>query len=179
MVLWLSEIRLLVDPSLDPQGSIMDGQSFDAFWRILLYNRGTRFDYRSPNKQADKGLAVAFGYWYLWKKLQMARRWRDNRLDWVFHNELLRVLAEPFEEAEGRVRCARNFFVSQCGRAGWVPFRTRIGDQICVFQGMRIPLVLRPQSNRWEIIGACYVHELMDGEIWDLSGLSWEFMHFI
>jgi hypothetical protein len=157
----------------------MDGQSFDIFWRTLVYNRGPRFDYNSPNQRADDALGVAFGYWYLWKKFAMARRWQDNFTTWAIHNRLLKTLAEPFEEAEGRVQHARSFFVSRLGRIGWVPFRTRTGDRVCVFKGMRIPMVLRPVNDRWEIIGACYVHTLMDGELWDLADLRWEFMRFV
>jgi hypothetical protein len=179
MVYWLSELRMLADPSLSATGSIMDGPSFDAFWRTLVYNRGPRFNYNSPNKRADDALAIAFGYWYLWKKLQMSRRWQDNLATWAIHDRLLKTLAQPFEEAEGRVRYARNFFVSRLGRIGWVPFRSRVGDRVCVFQGMRIPMILRPAKDRWEIIGACYIHGLMDGELWDLSDLCWTFMRFV
>jgi len=179
MVYWLSEIRLLADPSLNARGSIMDGQSFDAFWRTLVYNRGPRFDDSSPNQCAGKELAAAFGYWYLQKKLQMARRGQNGSANWKLFARILQKMAEPFEEAEGRVRDARNFFVSRCGRIGWVPFRTQIGDKVCFFQGVRIPFVVRQQSDRWEIIGACYVHGLMDGEIWDQDGLKWTFMRFV
>lgn len=34
MVCWLSTIRMLADPALDTQGSIMDGQSFEAFGEL-------------------------------------------------------------------------------------------------------------------------------------------------
>lgn len=179
MVYWLSAVRKLADPSLDAQGSIMDGQSFCTFWRTLVYNRGQRFDYGSLNKKASNHLGVAFGYWYLWKKFQMAKPWRSDVLAWISGDGILKKLAEPFEEAEGRVQYARNFFVSRYGRIGWVPFRTRVGDRICVFRGVRMPFVLRPQRDRWEIIGACYVHGLMDGEVWDLTGIEWEFMRFV
>jgi hypothetical protein len=179
MVYWLSEIRMLADPTLSATGSIVDGPSFDAFWRTLVYNRGPRFDYDSPNQRADSALAIAFGYWYLEKKLQMSRRWEDDPITWAIHDRLLKTLAEPFEEAECKVRHARRFFVSRLGRIGWAPFRTRVGDQVCVFQGMRIPIILRPAEDLWEIIGACYVHELMDGELWDLNDLCWTFMRFM
>jgi hypothetical protein len=179
MVHWLSEIRLLADPALDSKGSIMDGSSFDAFWRTLIYNRGPRFDYSSPNQRADDSLAISFGYWYLWKKFQMARPWKYDLLAWALHDRLLKKLAEPFEEAEDRVQYARDFFVSRLGRIGWVPFRTQVGDQVCALQGMRIPLILRARGGRWEVIGACYVHGLMDGELWDLGGLRWVFMNFV
>ncbi|KAH3919705.1 hypothetical protein HBH56_017690 [Parastagonospora nodorum] len=179
MVYWLSEIRMLADPTLSATGSIMDGPSFDAFWRTLLYNRGPRFDYNSPNQQADGALAIAFGYWYLWKKLQISRRWKDDLMSSVIYDRLLQTLAGPFEEAEGKVRHARRFFVSRLGRIGWAPFGTQVGDRVCVFQGMRIPMILRPANDLWEIIGACYVHGLMDGELWDLSDLCWTFMRFM
>lgn len=109
----------------------------------------------------------------------MAKPWRSDVLAWTSGDGILKKLAEPFEEAEGRVQYARNFFVSRYGRIGWVPFRTRVGDRICVFRGVRMPFVLRPQRDRWEIIGACYVHGLMDGEVWDLTGIEWEFMRFV
>lgn len=109
----------------------------------------------------------------------MTRRWEKDLLTWAIHDKFLEKLAEPFEEAEGRVRNARKFFVSQRGRIGWIPFRAQARDQLCVFRGMRIPLVLRPQGSKWEILGPCYVHGLMDGELWDLDGLCWEFMSFV
>jgi len=179
MVYWLSEIRRLADPTLSANDSMMDGFLFDSFWRTLVYNREPCFNYSSPNQQPSNGLAISFGYWYLLKKLQMTRRWHDDILKYAFHSTILGKLAAPFEEAEGRVRDARNFFVSQQGRIGWVPFRTQAGDRVCVLYGMRIPVTLRSQGNRWEFIGACYVHDLMDGEVWDLDGLQWEFLSFV
>ncbi|KAH7079379.1 hypothetical protein BKA63DRAFT_265764 [Paraphoma chrysanthemicola] len=179
MVYWLEEIRMLADPSLSATGSIMDGPSFDTFWRTLVYNRGPRFNQSSPNQPADGALAVAFGYWYLEKKYHMAGRWKDDARAWVICDRLLQTLAEPFAESEGRVRHARKFFVSRYGRIGWVPFRTRVGDRVCVFRGMRMPIIIRPDNDRWEIIGACYVHGLMDGELWDLRDLFWTFMRFV
>ncbi|KAK5655756.1 hypothetical protein OQA88_5293 [Cercophora sp. LCS_1] len=180
MVRWLSEIRMLVDPTLRDSDSIMSGgASFDAFWRILTYNRGPEFNYESPNQKPAQWLGISFGYWYLWKKLQMKRLWEQNLLQHAMFSQTLAVLADPFDKAEGRVRDARRFFVSKNGKFGWVPRRTEVGDLVCVFQGMRIPVIMRPRSGRWEFIGACYVHDLMDGEIWGLDGLKWGFMSFV
>jgi hypothetical protein len=179
MVHWLSNIRKLADPTLNPRDSVMAGSSFDTFWRTLVYNRGTSYNYDAPNRRPGAGLALSFGYWYLFKKFQMMKRFEDGPLKWVCHTKILEKLAAPFEEAEARVREARKFFVSPLGRIGWVPFRTKVGDQICVFFGMRVPVVLRHHGERWEFIGACYVHGVMDGEAWDLEGLQWDFMSFV
>ena len=159
-----SEIRLLADPTLSARGGMMDGSSFDAFWRTLVYNCEPHFNYDSPNQRPKAWLGISFGYWYLFKKLHMTKRWQDNPVNWALQCWILEKLAAPFEEAEGRVRRARNFFVSQQGRIGWVPFRTQAGDRVCVFHGMRIPVILRSQGDRWEFIGACYVHGLMQGQ---------------
>lgn len=107
----------------------------------------------------------------------MAKPWRNNVSTWAIGDRVLKKLGEPFEEAEDRVRYARKFFVSRYGRIGWVPFRTRVGDRICVFQGVRAPFVLRPERGRWEIIGACYVHGSWMGRFGilpELSGSSYD-----
>lgn len=109
----------------------------------------------------------------------MKRLWQQNPLQEAIFSQILRTLAEPFNKAEGRVRYRRRFFISENGRFGWVPLRTEVGDRICVFRGMRIPVIIRPRGDRWEFIGACYIHESMDGEIWDLDGLQWRFMSFV
>lgn len=180
MVVWLSEIRILMDPTLRAPDSIMSGShtSFDAFWRALVYNREPQFNYQSPNRRPANWLGISFGYWYLWKKLMMKRLWQQNILQHALFAQILKTLADPFDKAEGRVRDARCFFVSENGRFGWVPFRTEVGDRVCVFRGIRIPFIMRPQGDQWEFIGACYVHGSMDGEIWDLDSLRWGFMSF-
>ncbi|KAH8587764.1 heterokaryon incompatibility protein-domain-containing protein [Bisporella sp. PMI_857] len=181
MVYWLSEIRSLADPTLQATDSIMSGsqESFDAFWRTLVYNREPQFNYQSPNQKPADWLGISFGYWYLWKKLMMKRLWQQKFLQEAIFSEALRKLAGPFDKAESRVRHGRHFFVSENGRFGWVPLRTKVGDRVCVFRGMRIPVIMRPRGDRWEFIGACYVHGWMDGEIWDLDGLQWRFMSFV
>jgi hypothetical protein len=178
MVSWLSEIRTLADPTLQSP-DIMSGSCFDAFWRTLVYNREPQFNYQSPNQKPADWLGISFGYWYLWKKLMMKRLWQQNIVQDAFFSQLLKTLADPFDKAEGRVRGGRRFFVSKNGRFGWVPLRTKVNDRVCVFRGMRIPVLMRPQGNKWEFIGACYVHGSMDGEIWDLDGLQWRFMSFV
>ena len=181
MVYWLSEIRTLADPTLRAPDSIMSGSraSFDAFWRTLVYNREPQFNYQSPNQKPADWLGISFGYWYMWKRLMMERLWQQNTLQEAIFSQILRTLAEPFDKAEGRVRGGRRFFASENGRFGWVPLRTEVGDRVCVFRGMRIPAIMRPRGDRWEFIGACYVHGSMDGEIWDLDGLQWRFMSFV
>ena len=44
--------------------------------------------------------------------------------------------------------------------------RANIGDQICVFIGACVPFVIRKLGgrNEYQLVGKCYVHDIMDGE---------------
>ena len=53
------------------------------------------------------------------------------------------------------------------GYVGLVPRLAEVGDYIVLAKGGRLPLVLRPKGKEWEFIGDCYVHGMMDGELWD------------
>jgi hypothetical protein len=151
----------------------MARSSFDAFWRTLVYNRD------QYNQPAPAHIAISFGYWYMWKKLVQTRRWEQDMLTYHWQSSLLKNLSRPFEMADTRVLGARNFFISEQGRIGWAPFRARAGDRLCIFQGMRVPGVVRAAGNAWEFIGGCYIHGLMDGEAWDLVGEDWEFVKLV
>ena len=47
---------------------------------------------------------------------------------------------------------------------GLGPAEASTGDVISVLGGLQIPLVLRQVKEHFIIIGACYVHGIMDGE---------------
>lgn len=175
---WLAEIRLLSDSTLRPNSSITDGSSFDAFWRTLVYNRGTNNE-TSPNDTAATWLGNSFGYWYLLIKLRIQMQRGPDHHHMRAAEYILQELATPFEDWYESLCHERHFFVSEQGRIGWVPLRTIAGDQICTILGMRIPVVLRKVENGWELIGGCYVHGVMDGELWDFEDLEWEFLTIV
>ena len=54
------------------------------------------------------------------------------------------------------------------GYLGLVPAATRAGDTIAVLMGCDVPLILRPKGGdtcRCSVIGECYVHGIMSGEM--------------
>lgn len=56
------------------------------------------------------------------------------------------------------------------GYLGLVPAGTRAGDMIAVLMGCDVPLILRPTGGdtcRFSVIGECYVHGIMSGEMQD------------
>lgn len=50
------------------------------------------------------------------------------------------------------------------GYVGLVPEATLATDLICVFQGGRVPFIVRPRGREYTLIGECYMHGLMHGE---------------
>jgi hypothetical protein len=74
----------------------------------------------------------------------------------------------------------RRLFVTKKGYLGIGPRDVEQGDLVCVLRGAQVPFVLREQlsarrvrSTFWkrekihcELVGECYVHGIMDGEVW-------------
>lgn len=64
------------------------------------------------------------------------------------------------------MRCAswRSFVVTERGFLGLAPRDVRSGDVVCVVRGSQKPLILRPLPHgRYQLVGECYVHGIMDG----------------
>jgi hypothetical protein len=56
------------------------------------------------------------------------------------------------------------------GHVCLVPHLTLVGDLIVVVPGVHRPIILRPaESGQWDLVGSCYVHGIMAGEIWELG----------
>jgi hypothetical protein len=60
----------------------------------------------------------------------------------------------------------RALMTTRTGYLGLAPKAVQQGDVVAVLLGCRCPIVLRPRcDNLFHVIGECYVHGLMDGEI--------------
>jgi hypothetical protein len=66
----------------------------------------------------------------------------------------------------------RAFFITEDERMGLGPGLAQVGDEVCVFGGAPVPMVLRPvaQGNdgQHQVVGDAYVHGLMNGEAFQL-----------
>ena len=62
----------------------------------------------------------------------------------------------------------RRFCITKEGYMGLVPTSTKIGDSIVLLSGGLTPYVVRRRRNgTWDFLGECYIHGLMNGEVWD------------
>jgi hypothetical protein len=60
----------------------------------------------------------------------------------------------------------RALITTRTGYLGLAPIAVRQGDVVAIMLGCKCPMVLRPYSdNLYHVIGECYIHGLMDGEI--------------
>ncbi len=63
----------------------------------------------------------------------------------------------------------RTFFITEGGRLGLGHLETKIGDEVWIVDGGRVPLMLRKQDggNDYEFVACCYVEGVMFGEVFD------------
>jgi hypothetical protein len=57
------------------------------------------------------------------------------------------------------------FFTTVHGWIGVGPHGTKPGDDCVILQGGDVPFLLRHESGEHVLVGDCYVHEIMDGEL--------------
>ncbi|KAK5948640.1 hypothetical protein OHC33_010399, partial [Knufia fluminis] len=58
------------------------------------------------------------------------------------------------------------------------PDITMPGDKLCVIPGCCAPFVIRPKGKHYQLVGECYVHGVMDGEIMAQSNVAMEALLF-
>ncbi|KAH7359733.1 heterokaryon incompatibility protein-domain-containing protein [Pyrenochaeta sp. MPI-SDFR-AT-0127] len=58
----------------------------------------------------------------------------------------------------------RRFMRTKGGFIGIAPELASAGDSVGVFEGGKVPLLLRPKGDDWELIGDSYVHGIMEQE---------------
>lgn len=63
----------------------------------------------------------------------------------------------------------RQFVVTSKGYYALAPKDTATGDQIAIVGGGSYPLVLRAQEQSWQLVGECYVHGAMNGDLFGES----------
>ena len=60
----------------------------------------------------------------------------------------------------------RRLSITEKRYLGLYPRGANIGDQVCVFLGACVTFVIRKLRgrNEYQLVGECYVHDIMDGE---------------
>jgi len=107
----------------------------------------------------------------------------------------LSIESSKYFTPAGQCFTGRRFCVTRNGYMGWVSPGTEIGDFVCVFIGGRTPCILRQASTgrqpfktgkdsraeesstfSYILVGECYMHGMMDGEMMNLGKSVEEFI---
>ncbi|KAK0638428.1 Heterokaryon incompatibility protein 6 [Lasiodiplodia hormozganensis] len=84
-----------------------------------------------------------------------------------------RAPAKTYQEIRSAVRRAtrnRRLGVTEKKYLCLLPRHSKVGDIVCVFVGCHVPFVIRGTgSGRYQLVGECYVHGIMDGEVMDMQ----------
>ena len=78
---------------------------------------------------------------------------------------------KSFEMGYRAVSRGPRFHTSLGGYMGIGPPCMRPGDSICVFLGGNVPWIARQEGPEYILIGECYVHGIMDGELMQTAHL--------
>lgn len=69
-----------------------------------------------------------------------------------------------FENSHSAWTQGRQFGITASGLMGWVPLAARVGDNVGLFAGCRVPFVIRAFQEGYKIMGDAYVHGVTNGE---------------
>lgn len=61
-----------------------------------------------------------------------------------------------------------SFIMTENGYMGLAPVGTQVGDEVVVLLGCPVPLVLRRQNEKFQVIGDTYVYGLMEGQAFEM-----------
>jgi hypothetical protein len=158
------------------------GQSrFEAFWRCCVGDRN-----RTPfNRPADPRIGESF---YASRRFVCASSYFDPSVgtaeeslekmrrvyperQWRSEEEAEQNIGEEdaetrlFQGATSNGLGRRKFAITKSGYYAVVPPLSEVGDIICLIDGAQTPFVLRRDADGLQLVGECYVHGTMDGEI--------------
>jgi hypothetical protein len=86
-----------------------------------------------------------------------------------YHKDFCSILDRPaaYYLIAPQLIAGRTFCITREGYIGLVPLLSKVGDVIVIFCGATTPHVLRQieGSSYFSLVGECYIHGMMDGEM--------------
>lgn len=64
----------------------------------------------------------------------------------------------------------RSFIMTDNGYMGLAPVGTEVGDEVVLFLSCPVPLVLRRQADKFQVMGDTYIYGLMEGQVFERIG---------
>lgn len=93
----------------------------------------------------------------------------------IFEDEV----AFKFSRRAWFVMLERTLGVTEKSYLAMLPVGVRVGDEVAVLSGRRVPFVLRAEGGSCKLVGACYVHAMMDGEVFGTEGSGFDDLEWL
>ncbi|KAL8935792.1 MAG: hypothetical protein Q9211_004508 [Gyalolechia sp. 1 TL-2023] len=151
-----------------------DGNLFTAFWKTLVAGKDHSRFQKAPPEYADifallfdtaTGRSPSFSSY---QPTNPKRKLTLANLEVRRPSHIYRQMQVAYQAAlQGR-----RFGITERGAMGLFPRGTRVGDRVCVLEGGHVPFVLRgrEQGTGYRLVGECYQHSAMDGQIMSAPG---------
>jgi hypothetical protein len=120
-----------------------------AFWTTVLADVISDSEHKWHRLSANdidnyiEWIAGAISAWRYWKKPSLEEGFVEPLLAAIYN---------------------RSFFRTEDGKFGLCFPTSRVGDEVWILAGARVPFVLRAREGSYILIGEAYVHGAMDGE---------------
>jgi hypothetical protein len=121
-------------------------------------------------------VAACFRVWRLMRRLRChGSIWAHAMAKWLIgylHNGIW----GSSDAQEDYYRCfydlnlgvgGRRIMRTRNGYMGTVPSQAELGDKVGLFKGGKVPLIIRPKDDCWELVGDSYIHGMMFGELFN------------
>ena len=155
---WQESCRVGLSVKNYPTGEAVD----EVLWRTLCWNLDSELRYPAPSR-----IGKNFADFY---RILVSDKGTETKA-----TEILDQAATFHEVAVHSMPLC----VTAKGLLASVPWTTTTGDRIAVLAGSQTPFVFRPTADYYRLIGACYVHGIMDGQSFpdSLEELQWLTIH--
>lgn len=149
---------------------------FDAFWKTMVAGKDQSSRAKAP-AEFSPIFALLFD-----TATQSSPSFPDQpspstKRRLTLENLQVRSPARTYRHMQVAMKAAvdrRRLGVTTKRYLGLFPRGTKIGDRVCVFTEGCVPFVIRRHEIRdeYQLVGECYVHGIMDGEVDDMKDLQ-------
>ena len=149
---------------------------FETFWQTLVAGKDPSNHVKAPDEYSSI-FALLFDS-ATGRSPSFPDQPSDSRRQRLtLENLKVRTPARTYRDMQVAMKSAsknRRLGVTEKGYLGLYPRGANIGDQVCVFIGACVPFVIRKLGggNEYQLVGECYVHDIMDGEAESMGDLQ-------
>jgi hypothetical protein len=122
-------------------------------------------DNSQNNRHASRGMLLPFILTACGEHFKMVKVLQELEIKDL--EPLSQNLARDFVAVTLHGMKERKLFVTNDGYFGLGPRNLEKGDRVCILFGANVPFILRPEDDHYLLIGECYCHEMMFGEMID------------